>query len=68
MHTVVVAVVVIVVVVTVVEVVVLVVVVGGVGAQLGSAQKSLVEKIPSSLTPVAHQPFPSVVTEGTHVS
>ena len=43
-------------------------VVAGVGAQLGSEQKSLVENIPSSLTLVAHQPFPSVVTEGTHLS
>ena len=56
------------VVVTVVVVVVVVVVVAGVGAQLGSEQKSLVEKIPSSFTPVAHQPFPSVVTDGTHLS
>ena len=68
MHTVVVAVVVTVVVVTVVEVVVVVVVVAGAGTQLGSEQKSLVVKIPSSFTPVAHQPFPSEVTEGTHVS
>jgi hypothetical protein len=68
LHTVVVAVVVTVVVVTVVVVVVLVVVVAGVGTQSGSEQKSLVVKIPSSFTPVAHQPFPSVVTEGTHLS
>jgi len=56
------------VVVDVVDVVVVVVVVGGDGAQLGSEQKSLAVKIPSSLTLVAHQPFPWVVAEGTHLS
>jgi len=44
------------------------VVVCGDELQSGSEQKSLAVKIPSSLTPVAHQLFPSVETEGTHLS
>merc|ERR1711970_1480044 len=53
-------------VVTTVVVVLVVVEVVVVGTQSGFEQKSLVVNIPSSLTAVAHQPLPSVVTEGTH--
>lgn len=47
---------------------VVVTVVCAVELQSGSEQKSLAVKTPSSLTPVAHQLFPSVETEGTHLS